>query len=61
MSYYTLANRAAVPLTTLMHIVKCSTRNPGVFTLIKICSGLDITITEFFDSEEFENIEFEIE
>jgi len=44
-----------------MHIVKCSTRNPGVFTLIKICSGLDITITEFFDSEEFENIEFEIE
>ena len=61
MSYYTLSNRAAVPLTTLMHIVKCSTRNPGVFTLIKICSGLDITITEFFDSEEFENIEFEIE
>ncbi len=61
MSFYTLACRAAVPLTTLMHIVNCSTKNPGIFTIIKICSGLDITITEFFDSEEFFNIEFEIE
>lgn len=61
MSFYTLANRAAVPLTTLMHIINCSTKNPGIFTIIKICSGLDITITEFFDSEEFVNIEFEIE
>ena len=60
-SYYTLAGRAAVPLTTLMHIVNCSTRNPGIFTIIKICSGLDITITEFFSSEEFINIEFDIE
>ncbi|NBH70589.1 XRE family transcriptional regulator [Clostridiaceae bacterium] len=61
LSYYALANRAAVPLTTLMHIINCSTKNPGIFTILKICSGLEVSITEFFDSEEFVNIEFEIE
>lgn len=61
MSYYALAIRSAVPLTTLMHIINCSTKNPGIFTIIKICSGLGITVTEFFDSEEFANIEFEVE
>ena len=60
-SYYTLANRSAVPLTTMMHIINCSTKNPGIFTILKLCSGLDITILEFFDSKEFENLEFEIE
>lgn len=61
MTYYKLASRSAIPLTTLMHIMNNSTKNPGIFTIIKICSGLDITIMEFFDSKEFENIEFEVE
>ena len=30
-------------------------------TIKKICDGLDITIKEFFDSEEFDNLEQEIE
>lgn len=61
MSYYKLAYRSTVPLTTLMHIIDGSTKNPGIFTIIKICNGFDISITEFFDSIEFENIEFEAE
>ena len=61
LTYYKLANRSAIPLTTLMHIVNGSTKNPGIFTIIKICSGLNITIGEFFNSQEFENIEFEVE
>ena len=61
LTYYKLANRSAIPLTTLMHIVNGSTKNPGTFTIIKICSGLNITIGEFFNSKEFENIEFEVE
>lgn len=60
-SYYSLSYRSAVPMTTLMHIVNCSTKNPGIFTIIKICNGLNITIRDFFDSEEFENIEYETE
>ena len=58
MSFYTLAFRSTVPLTTLMHILNCSTKNPGVFTIAKICNGLDVTITEFFSSKEFEDMEF---
>jgi transcriptional regulator with XRE-family HTH domain len=61
MSYYMLAYRSTVPLTTIMHILNGKTRNPGIFTLIKICNGLDITIAEFFSSEEFAGIEFETE
>lgn len=61
MTYYKLAYRSTVPLTTLLHIINCSTKNPGIFTIAKICNGLDITITEFFNSQEFENIEFEAE
>lgn len=58
-SYYVLSYKSAVPLTTLMNIINCSTKNPGIFTIIKICNGLDITIKDFFDSDEFADIEYE--
>ena len=55
-SYYGLSYESAVPLTTLLHIVDGSTKNPGIFTIIKICEGLGISLQEFFDSEEFDVI-----
>ena len=61
MTYYALSYASAVPMTTLMHIVDCSTKNPGIFTIIKICNGLDVTIQEFFDSKEFVDVEYEVE
>lgn len=60
-SYYKLALCSAVPINTVMHIVNGATRNPGVFTLAKLCSGLGVTLTEFFDTEEFENMEYDVE
>ena len=57
MSYYALSYESAVPMTTLMHIVDKTTINPGVLTLGKLCDGLGITLKEFFDSPEFDNIE----
>ena len=48
-------------MTTLMHIINGSTRNPGLFTIIKICYGLNVTVRDFFDSEEFIGIEDEAE
>ncbi len=60
-SYYSLSYKSAVPITTLMNIVNCSTKNPGIFTIIKICNGLNISIKDFFDSEEFRYIEYEAE
>lgn len=60
-SYYMLAYRSTVPLPTLMHILDFTTRNPGIFTLAKICNGLGITLKDFFDSAEFKDIEYELE
>lgn len=60
-SYYKLSYLSAVPITTIMHIIDCSTKNPGIFTIIKICNGLNITIKDFFDTKDFINIEYEIE
>lgn len=57
LSYYALAYKAAVPMTTLMHIVDKSTANPGVLTIGKLCDGFGITLKEFFDSSEFNDIE----
>lgn len=60
-SYYSLSYKSAVPMTTLMHIINCSTKNPGIFTIFKICNGLNISITEFFSTEEFAEIEYKLE
>lgn len=56
LTYYRLAYRSAVPLTTLLHIIDCSTKNPGTITLVKICNGLGVRISEFFDAEEFKDM-----
>lgn len=53
MSYYMLARRSSVPISTVMNICHCTTKNPGIFTLIRLCAALDITVPEFFDTEEF--------
>lgn len=53
-SYYTLSYKSTIPLTTLIHIMNETTKNPGIFTIMKICDGLGVTLHEFFDTKEFE-------
>ena len=55
-SYYTLAYEASIPFSTLMHIVKGTSKNPGIFNILKICEGLDVSPAEFFDTEDFRNM-----
>lgn len=50
LTYYELSYRSAVPLTTLLHIMNGSTKNPGFFTIVKICDGLQISMAEFWDA-----------
>ena len=61
MSYYMLSYRSTVPLTTLLHILDGSTKNPGIFTLLKLCNGLGISIIEFFDTGELKDIEYNLD
>jgi len=58
-TYYVLSYKSSVPMTTLMHIMKGESKNPGIFTILKICDGLDVTIQEFFGTKEFEDVKKE--
>ena len=53
LSTYQLALEAGIPMSTLAHIMKGTTKNPGIFTLVRICEGLGISLSEFFDIEAF--------
>jgi len=54
-----LARLAAVPPSTLKNIIYGKSKNPGVVTLKLLCDGMGITITEFFNSPLFSELEIE--
>ncbi len=55
-----LATEAAVPPTTLKNILYGKSRNPGIVTIKMLCDGLGVSLTEFFDTPEFRDLEQEI-
>ena len=61
LNFCRLATVSGVPYTTVKSIIYNQSKNPGITTIKKLCDGLDITITEFFDTETFKNLEQEIE
>ena len=60
MSIHKLAIESAVPPSSLKNILYGKSKNPGIVTLKMICDGFGITLIEFFDTEEFKNLEQEI-
>ena len=56
LSYYKLSYRATIPMTTLLNIMEGNTQNPGIHSIIKICDGLGVSMKEFFDTKEFEEM-----
>lgn len=55
-----LAMEAAVPPSTLKSILYGNSLNPGIVTIKMLCDGFGISLTEFFDTPEFRNLEQEI-
>lgn len=55
-----LASLSGVPYTTVKSIFYGQSNNPGISTVKKLCDGLDMTITEFFDTDYFRELEQEI-
>lgn len=55
-----LATESGVAPSTIKNILYGKSTNPGIVTLKKLCDGLDISISEFFDSDIFRNLEQEI-
>ena len=59
-SFRGLAYASGVSVSTVTSILNGASQNPGIVTLKKICDGLDMTLIEFFDTEDFRNLEQEI-
>ena len=55
-----LARISAVPPSTLKNIINGGSKNAGVVTIKKLCDGLEISLFDFFNTEEFKNLEQEI-
>lgn len=55
-----LSTEAAVRQSTVNDIVNGTTQNAGIITIKKLCDGLDITLTDFFDTAVFKGLEQEI-
>lgn len=60
MSIYRLAMESGIPTSTIKNILYGKSKNPGIVTLKMMCDGLNISLTEFFDTKEFRNLEQEI-
>lgn len=60
MNFCRLATISGIPYTTIKSIIYGQSKNPGITTIKKICDGLEISVTEFFDTETFKNLEQEI-
>lgn len=52
---------SGVSQSTIKSILNGESKNPGIVTIKKICDGLNITIGEFFSTEEFDLLEQELE
>ena len=55
-----LATICGITQSTINNILSRRTTKPTVSTIKKICDGLDITLSEFFDTEYFDSLEQEI-
>ena len=51
---------AGVPQATIKSILNGVTKSPEVLTIKKLCDGFGITLAQFFDTVEFNNLEQEI-
>lgn len=55
-----LSYRSAVPQSTIKSILNNESLNPGIVTIKKLCDGLEITLSDFFNSDLFRHLEQEI-
>ena len=50
---------SGVSQSTIKSILNGESQNPGIVTLKKLCDGLEISIIQFFNTDEFKNLEQE--
>lgn len=56
-----LATLAGMNPSTLKNIVYGLTRNTGIETVQKICSGLNMSLADFFEDDVFRRLDLELD
>lgn len=59
-TYNDLANRSGITPSTIYSMMDQSRRDISIITIKKICDGLEITLSDFFDSKIFDELEPEL-
>ena len=52
-----LATLAALPPSSVKNILYGKSQNPKLLTIKLICDGLGITLSEFFDADDFNQLD----
>lgn len=55
-----MATMAGLPPSSLKNILYGKSLNPKLVTIKMLCDGLDMTLGEFFSTEEFDSLEQEL-
>ncbi|MBR2734577.1 MAG: helix-turn-helix transcriptional regulator [Clostridia bacterium] len=55
-----LANLCGISPSSIKNIMYGKSSNPKILTIKMICDGLNITLAEFFNTKEFNNLEQEL-
>ena len=55
-----LATESGVAASSVKNILYGKNKNPGIVTLKMLCDGFGISLTDFFNTDEFKNLEQEI-
>ena len=59
--YNELANRAGLTPSTVYSMMDPKRRDLSVITVQKLCDGLDMSVSDFYNSDVFRNLEQELE
>jgi len=55
-----LASESGIAPSTIKNILYGKSQNPGIVTLKILCDGIGITLVDFFNTDDFRNLEQEI-
>lgn len=60
LSIHKLATESGVSPSTIKNILYGKSVNPGIVTIKMLCDGMGITLADFFDTEVFRQLDWEV-
>ena len=60
MTIHKLATESGIAPSTIKSILYGKSKNPGIVTLKMLCDGFGISVVDFFNTDDFVNLEQEL-